>query len=189
MSARNRLIEEAQKLYQKGLVSGAAGNLSMRLDDLRILITPSLSVFSRLEANQLVVIDFEGQVLEGGGNASTEKVVHLEIYRNRPDVRAVAHTHPIYLSVFASLGREVTFLSPEIVDYLGRLPLVPHLPSGTSQLAQAVVEHLGQRRGVILEKHGLITVGGNLAEAVDVAELVEDAAKVSYLSELLKKGL
>lgn len=188
MSVKDSLIEEARRLYQKGLVSGAAGNLSLRLDDSKILITPALSVFSRLKASQLVVLNLEGRVIEGK-EASTEKIVHLAIYRARSDVAAIAHTHPVYVSAFASLDREVKFFSPEIADYLGRVPLVPYLPSGTPKLAQAVVEHLGQDRGVILAKHGLITVGESLAEAVDMAELIENAAKVSYLSELLQKGL
>ncbi len=181
-------IEVAHEVFRKGLVTGSVGNISTRLNGERILISSSHSFLGHLTQNDLVIVNLDGEKIEGSKEPSLEKLIHLEIYKGREDVKAIIHTHSPYASVYGFLGKELMQVNPESEYLLGKVPLVPPFISGSRELAESVRAHLGNFRAVLLEKHGVIAVGGSLYEALNIAELVEEVAKINYLVDTLKKA-
>ncbi len=180
---RHDLVNAAREVYEAGLVNGRAGNLSARLPGGRIIISPSGGCLGRLAVPEPVVIDESGQALDGG-TPSTEYRVHLAIYAARPDVEAIVHTHSTYATVLAYLGRLILDVNPETAEVLGPVGSVPALPHGTDELAAAVVAGLSSGAAVLLEKHGALTVGPDIAAATERAQYLEEAAKMTYLINL-----
>ncbi len=177
------LVNAARQVYDSGLVNGRAGNLSLRLPEGRYLISPSGGCLGRLTAAEPVVIDEEGQALEGG-IASTEYRVHLAIYAARPDVAAIVHTHSTYATVLAYLGRPILNVNPETAEVLGPVGAAAEQPHGTDALAAAVVGALNSSAAVLLERHGALTVGADMPAAVERAQYLEQAALMTYLINL-----
>lgn len=178
------LREAGRTLSNLGLVRATAGNLSARVSEDRILITTTGSRLENLTDGDLVVIDFEDHVLVGAGQPSTEYKAHLEIYKRRQDVVSIAHTHSAYATTLACLKKTIKPVNPEAEDILGVVGLCPDIPHGTPELAEGVAEALGNGRAVLIERHGVIAAGGSVQEAVDIAALVEETAKITYLIDL-----
>ncbi|MDI6821501.1 MAG: class II aldolase/adducin family protein [Actinomycetota bacterium] len=184
---KEEIIQAAKEVYEKGLVIGRVGNISCRVDEGRILISSTGACLGKLSERDLVVLDSEGEKLEGEEEPSTEKWVHIEIYKARPDVNAIVHTHSPYASALAYLKKSLRPVNPEGEYILGRVPVVPPFVYGTRELAEAVRDHLRLGKAALLEMHGVVTVGEDLNEAVNIAELVEEVARINYLIEMLEK--
>ncbi len=178
---RRDVIEAGSDVFEGGLVKGRAGNISLRLPEDRVLITPAASCLGRLVEGELTVINMHGEVVEGERAPSTEHQAHLAIYMTRPDVGAIVHTHSTYASVIAYLKQPLLDVNPEAAEAVGKVGRVPSLKHGSQQLAVAVARTLGSNFAVLMEKHGAATVGINMREAVDRAFYLEEAAKMSYL--------
>ncbi len=183
---REEIAAACRRIWQAGLVSGASGNVSKRLTEDRVAITPSRLPYDILASDDIVVIDFEGDPVEDDGIPSSETLVHLAIYRARPDVKAVVHTHSIWASVVAVAGLDLPPLIDEQVVLLGGGVKVARygLPAST-ELAENAVAAMEDRRAVLLRHHGAVAAGESLREAVDGAELVERLAQIFVLSRLL----
>ncbi|HLQ62220.1 MAG TPA: class II aldolase/adducin family protein [Candidatus Acidoferrales bacterium] len=180
-AARRDLVLHARLLQARGYVVGADGNLSVRVGE-QVLITPSRVDYAALRPAGLALLDLDGN---GRGNPSSEREVHLAVYRARPDVWAVVHAHPVYACVLA-VNREPL---PELLDEVGpvlggEVRVALHQPSGSAELGVAAVEALGDRQAVLLAGHGTVTVGGSLAEAFYRLEVLERAAQVYVLARL-----
>lgn len=176
---RRALIRAGRDLYRQGMMAGPSGNLSARLAPDRILITPSGTAKGRLRAEELLVVDLEGQVVTGAGRPSTESPMHLAIYRRFPWVGAVVHAHPIHATALAVAHRPIpTDTLPEALFALGSLPLVEYLPPGPV-LGEAVAAALEEADGALLLNHGAVTIGQTVADAQGKMEVLESLADIA----------
>ena len=174
-------------LYDRGYVAANDGNLSMKVEPDRLLVTPSGVPKGRLTPDMLLVTDLEGNVLEGNRHPSSETKMHLAVYRGRPDVGAVVHAHPPVSTAFAVCrrGMETPYLS-ELVTGLGAVPCTPSFAMlSTDQVPRSVEPYLADHCAVLLANHGALTWGEDLWEAFDRMETVEHTAKILLNARLL----
>ncbi|WP_297459193.1 aldolase [Thermococcus sp.] len=183
-TARAQLVKYSRLAHERGLTAAFGGNLSIRRGNL-VFIKATGAVMGEMTAGQVAVIDMDGKVLSGV-RPSSEYRLHLAIYKRRNDVRAIAHLHPPYSIIAATLleGRDkLPIITPEAELYLRKIPIAPFRPAGTGELAEVTAEALGEYDAVLMAKHGIVTAGKSLREAFYKAELVEESAKLWYLSE------
>jgi L-fuculose-phosphate aldolase len=181
------VLETALKLVERGLVLGKAGNVSQRLKQGRgpnlLVITPTSRYYDSLAAEDMPVVDFDGQVVDGKLAPSSELKLHLAIYSSREDVGAVVHTHSTHASALAVAGLGIPAVLEEEVALLGGdIRVAEYATSGSESLARNAVDALGDRNAVILANHGAVGVGRTLSDALDACELVEKAARVYLLA-------
>ncbi len=170
------LIRACRMLYKNRFVRGSQGNVSIRLDENRILIKPSGRAFRDLDSSDLISVNMNGKVIEGFGEPSFETPFHLAIYEARKDVNVVFHTHPLHLITFSLLKCPLQLL--EVEKSLHAVPFVEYLEPGSKELASAISEEIKHNDAVILGKHGLVTVGRNVADAYDLTEIIEMSAEI-----------
>jgi len=187
-SEKREVIEAAHRMEQKGLVTGTAGNVSMRLKDPGgrhlLAITPSGRYYDLLDVDDIVVVDFSGERIEGQLRASIETPMHIAVYQARPKVNAIMHSHPVFCSSLAVAGMEIPPLIDEQVTYLGgEIKISPYALPGSKELATNVVSALGPRNGVIMANHGALCTGRDMREALAMSELLESTAQI-YVSAL-----
>lgn len=181
MSIISELIEFCHKVYEKGYVAAYDGNLSVRLDSERILITRAGICKGDVTEDDLVEIDYEGNVVNGSGKASTESKIHLLAYKNRKEINAVVHCHPIHATAFASLGEGFTQpIFPEVILSLGKVPLCKYATPSTDQLPDSMKPHIDYAWAMLLENHGAVTFGKNIKGAYFRMEKLEHAAQILY---------
>lgn len=184
-SLRASIVDQARYLYERRLLVSADGNLSLRLDDGTILITPSGVNKSRLQPVDLAVIDIEGRILSG--KPSSEHLMHLEIYRKVPEARAVAHAHPPH-AIALSLARPYwkslpVDALPEVLIAAGEVPIVPYARPGTEKMGTALHPFLPLSRLLILSRHGAVCWGEKLEETIDGLERLEQICEILTLAE------
>ena len=183
LELRTQLIKLANKLVEKKLILGTWGNLSVRLDDENILITPSGISYSELEPLDIVKVNLKTLKAEGANKPSSEISMHVAIYKAREDVKAVIHTHATNSSVFAAACKGIPVPSKEADarEIFGSvIPIAAYAAPGTSELATNVAKALGDGAGVVMAHHGMCVVGADLQETFDRAILFENAARVSW---------
>jgi L-fuculose-phosphate aldolase len=186
---REQVAEAVRRIVAVGLVAGASGNVSMRVrgegGDL-MAVTASRVPYDRFTADDVVVVDFDVDPVYGEAIPSSESLAHVAVYRARPDVGAVIHTHPVYASAFAVAGRPIPPIVDEQVLLLGgAVEVAEYGASASEELADHAVAALGERAAVLLRSHGCLSVGADLDEAVAVAELVERIARIHVAAEAL----
>jgi L-fuculose-phosphate aldolase len=191
-SEKRQVIEAAQEMERKGLVVGTAGNVSLRLKDPSgrelLAITPSGRYYDSLNVDDIVVVDFAGQRVEGELRASIETVMHIEVYKARKKVNAIVHAHPAFCSVIAVAGMEIPPLIDEQVILIGgEIRVAQYGFPGTPELARNAVLALGPRNAVILANHGVLSVGRDMREALTICELAEEMAKIYVFALSLGK--
>lgn len=186
---RPRVLAVARRILEARLIGGTAGNVSARRPAADTFwITPSGVSFSALEAAQLVEVDLSGKRLRGRLKPSSDTMTHAAIYRRRPDVAGIVHTHSDYASVFAVLRRPIPPLLVDAAGYLGGdVPVMPYLQPARADAPQQVARSLGKDRCALLPNHGVIAVGESVESALTAAMLVEQSARVAYLASLLGK--
>jgi L-fuculose-phosphate aldolase len=183
------IVEAGKRMLHKGLVIGASGNISIRISgEDKIVITPSQIKYDKIGVNDIVVVDFKKNVLEGDRSPSVETGMHIGVYETRPDVGAIVHTHSVYASAIASLGKTIPPFLDDIVLMLGgEIEVAEYGIPGSKELAENAVRALGKKNAVLLANHGSLSCGKNLEGAFVNAELVERVAKIFILSSLLGK--
>ena len=176
MSSRDEVISIARRMLSLGLVSGTFGNVSMRLGD-RILITSSGLDYEAMRPEDLVLLDPSGEVIEGDRPPSSEFRLHLEVYRRLPDVHAIVHTHSRCAVACGDSTDELVPLNERALRR--RVPVAPFHPPGTQDLADGAADLLVERtaNAVILRGHGVVGVGRDLDEALNVCCSVERMTK------------
>ena len=185
---RRDLTEATREMYRRGLVGAYSGNTSLRLtdagDDSLLLVTPTHHPYYRLQPDELVVVNLEGEpVSPAPMPPSSETRLHLEIYRRRPDVQAVAHTHSIHASVAAVIGRDIPPLIDEMLMTIGGpIKVSKYAFPGTQELAEQAYAALGDRNAALLRNHGAVGVGPDIWEALEVCDLVERLAQIFVLA-------
>ena len=181
---REAIVKFGRKMISSQLTTGAGGNLSVfdRASG-RIAISPSGIEYFDLQPEDVVITDLDGQVIEGQYSPSSELGFHLALYRQRPDVNAVLHTHSVYATTIACLGWEIPAVH-YLVGFSGhKVPLAPYATFGTPELAHNVATGIGEYNAVLLANHGLVAVGADLGRAFNTAEEIELVARIYYQAE------
>ncbi len=182
---RARMVEIGRRMYERDYIAGPAGNLSVRLGEDRFLTTPSGLHKAYLAPEQLLVVDLSGRVLEGapGLRPTSELPMHLEVYRQRADVGAVIHAHPITCVALSLVGHNLTEpLIPEAVVLLGPVPTAPYATPSSEENRRAIAGLIANHQAIILAHHGVLTVGRTLDEAFDRLETLEHVARTVALA-------
>jgi L-ribulose-5-phosphate 4-epimerase len=183
---RQTLVDLGRRLVREGLVRGTSGNLSARLPDGAVLVTPSGVDYATMSPDDLVVVDADGSVLDGRLKPSIDTHNHLAIYRARPDVGGVAHTHSPYATAFSTLPEPIPAFVAETAGYLGGpVRVMAYLPPGRPELADRLSDALAADRAILLPNHGVVAVGESPTAAVQAAEAVEEAARIAWLARQL----
>ena len=184
---RELLCEIGKLLYDRGYVAANDGNLSLKVGEECLLTTPSGVSKGRMTPEMLLLTDLEGRVLEGDRHPTSELKMHLAVYRNRPDVRAVVHAHPPVSTAFAVCrqGLETPYLA-EMVVGLGSVPCTPAFAMlSTEEVPESILPYLPDHNAVLLANHGALAWGGDAWEAFDRLETVEHTAKIVLNARLL----
>ena len=168
-------------MLRLGLVSGTSGNASGRDGD-EVLITPAGLPYEQMTEEDLVAIGMDGEPAGGEGEPSSERRVHLAIYAARPDVGAVVHTHSVHATAWSFLGEPLHTGTEELEAAVGGEVLTARFaPTGTDEIAAAAVEALGERRALLLARHGVVAVGETPAAALATCEALERQAQIAWL--------
>jgi L-fuculose-phosphate aldolase len=183
---RAEIVEVGRRMYARGYVASNDGNISARLDDRRLLTTPTAVSKGYMTPDMMVVVDYDGNKIAGERKASSELKMHLEIYRNRPDVNAVVHAHPPLATGFAVAGIPLTrAVLAEVITTLGSVPIAEYATPSTAELPEAVRKYIKAHDGMLLANHGAVTCGDSVTSAYHKMETIEHFAKISLVARLL----
>ena len=183
---RASVLAAAKKMYDRGLVEGTAGNVSGRVADDRVVVTPSSIGYEAMTIDDLVLVDLDGEVVEGEKSPTSEKALHLECYRNYPEVQGVVHCHARYASMYAVAHRNIPAGIDEFVIYIGGdVPCADYRQSGSDGLATEVASHLKDRSAALMANHGMVCVGKSVDDALHSALVVEHNAQIMWGAEAL----
>jgi len=190
MSYKNKKKEVAyfiRRLYAQKLTTCLGGNISFKADDNNVLITPSQLDKAILKPNQIGVVTIDGKNLTPKYELSMETGMHLSIYKNRKDVKAIIHAHSTFATSFAAMQKEINNkLTGEIRAIIGNIVTAPYALMGSKELAKIVSDKSIDANVILMENHGIIAVGNNLLEAFNRIEVLESAAKMTIVTELMK---
>jgi ribulose-5-phosphate 4-epimerase/fuculose-1-phosphate aldolase len=184
--AKNCVVQAAQRLTEKGYLSATGGNLSMRIPGKNVLaITPSNYDYLKMVPEDICIVDFNLNCIEGERKPSVETAMHAAIYQVRPDVNAVIHTHQVYPSTLAIINAPIPALFDEQVRFLGRsVDIIPYAPSGTDFLKNKVAKNLSNHNNAyMMANHGALLFGNDLERAMHNVEVLEKCA-LAYLLAL-----
>jgi L-ribulose-5-phosphate 4-epimerase len=172
------------ELPKNGLVTWTGGNVSARDPETGyVVIKPSGVKYEALRPEQMVIVDLDGQIVEGKLKFSSDTASHLYIYRRRPDVNGIVHTHSPYATAFAALGKPIpVYLTAMADEFGGPIPCGRFALIGGEEIGQVVVESIGDSPAVLLKNHGVFTVAQSAEAAVKAAVMVEDAARTVWLA-------
>jgi L-fuculose-phosphate aldolase len=180
-TTREAVLDAAKRMLADGLVEGTSGNISGRLPDGHVCLSPSSVPYDTMTLDDLVVVDLEGTVVEGHRSPTTEKDLHLSALRQYPELGAVIHTHAVYATMFALAHEPIPAVIEEVVVYLGGdIPCCEYKGTGSAELGDEVARHLGDRGAALLANHGLVTCGSSPEQALHNAALVERTAKIVW---------
>jgi L-fuculose-phosphate aldolase len=185
------LVRISCKAYDRGLVSGTGGNISVRIPNARLaLITATGISLGDTAVDNIAVIDIEiGETTaDSPYKASKERYFHAVVYRLRPDINALVHVHPPYATAWSVKGKEMPLVTVSAQANLVRVPCTPFAPAGSSELRDCVTQVVVENpdlKAMLLGRHGILTLGVNLVNAYNIADLVEDSAHVAWLVQNL----
>jgi len=183
---RSQIVELGRRLHERAYVASNDGNISVRLDGERLLTTPKGVSKGFMTPDMLVITDLDGKKLVGDRDPSSELLMHLVVYRRRPDVNAVVHAHPPVATGFAVAGIPLDrAVLAEVVTTLGSIPIADYGTPSTQELADAVGKHIKVHDGMLLANHGAITVADGLMSAYYKMETVEHFARISLVARML----
>jgi L-fuculose-phosphate aldolase len=183
---RQDIVQVGKLVHEKGWVAANDGNISVRLDEDRILCTCTGISKGMMTPDDLIVCDLAGNQLEGTRERTSELAMHLAIYRMRPDVFSVVHAHPVVATGFAVAGRPLTLaLLPEVIIGLGCVPLAGYGTPGTPALADGMLPYIPKYDAILLSNHGLVCYGEDVYKAFYKMETVEHFARITLVAELL----
>ena len=185
---KEKIIEIGIQLLKENLTHGTCGNISCRVDKEKILITPSSLPYGDIKPDDILLVNLDGEVLEGKRNPSVETPFHTAIYKNRDDVNAIIHTHSQYALAVSSVVDSIPVFLDEIFSHIGgELTVSRYALPGSDELAENLLNVLGDKNAALLSNHGAVCCGKNLDEAFEVARVVEQICKIFILSSCLGK--
>ncbi len=181
---KQRVCHLNQELERQGLVTMTSGNVSGRDPETnRVVIKPSGVSYQHLTPDDMVVVSLQGEALEGNLKPSVDTATHLYIYRQRPDVHGVVHTHSNYATAFAAVGQSIPCALTAIADeFGGPIPVGPYAPIGEEDIGKAIVDHIGNCKAILMKQHGAFTIGDSPEAAVKSAVMLEDVARTCFLA-------
>ena len=187
--ARAQIVRYCALLWDRRLVTGTSGNVSVRLDEGDLLVTPTLRSLRSLDEDELVRTDRDGKPRDGQGRPTSELPLHIAAYAARDDVQAVVHTHPTFCVVWSMTG---TLFARDTVgarETLGEVAWTPYAPPGSPELARITAAQFALGiNTVLMERHGLSAVGPDLETAFALTDLAEEAARIASFSKSLLTG-
>ena len=184
--AKQQVAEVARRMAELDLVSGTSGNVSARLSDGLMAITPMGKSYEGMTADDIVVVDGDLNPVEGDLMPSSESLLHVAIYAARPDVGGIVHTHAVYSSAVAAAGLAIPPIVDEMVVNLGGAVRVSeYAPPASETVAERVCDALGNRDAALIRNHGAVAVGADPEAALKASILTERAAKIFVLSSIL----
>ena len=173
------------ELPKNDLVKLTSGNVSGRDPESGlVVIKPSGVTWEDLTPQSMVVVDLDGNVVEGDLNPSTDTGTHLYVYNHRPDVFGIVHTHSTYASSFAALGEPIPACLTTCGMFGGEVPIGGYAPIGGEDIGQEIIDKIGRSLAIIMQNHGVFTIGASAQQATKVAVEVEDVAKITHLAML-----
>jgi L-fuculose-phosphate aldolase len=185
-SLRSDIVEVGRRMYARGYTASNDGNISVRLGADCLLMTPKGVAKGFMTPDMMCITDLDGRKLQGDLDPSSEMLMHLEVYRQRPDVQAVVHAHPPTATGFAVAGIPLTrAVLAEVLTTLGSIPIAEYATPSTSELPAAVRKYIKAHDGMLLANHGALTVGADLFAAYFKMETIEHFAKISLVARLL----
>ena len=174
-------LQASKEMISTGLVEGTSGNVSARLPDGNVVMTPSSIAYETMETEDLVICDPEGKVLVGERAPTSEKALHLTCLRDHPNVGAVMHSHALFSTMFAITHRPIPCVIEEFDVYVGgEVGVTDYRLTGSDELGEEAARHLGERGAVLIANHGLLSVGKHPMDALKVARLVERTAQIVW---------
>jgi L-fuculose-phosphate aldolase len=183
---RSDIVEIGRRMYARGYTASNDGNISVRLDAGRLLVTPKSVCKGFMTPDMMCITDMDGRKVQGDRDPSSEMLMHLEVYRQRPDVQAVVHAHPPTATGFAVAGIPLDrAVLAEVLTTLGSIPIAEYATPSTQELPEAVRKYIKAHDGMLLANHGALTVGGDLYAAYYKMETIEHFASISLVARLL----
>ena len=183
---RADIVEVGRRLYARAYTASNDGNISVRLGADRLLMTPKSVCKGFMTPDMMCITDLDGRKLQGDRDPSSEMLMHLEVYRQRPDVQAVVHAHPPIATGFAVAGIPLNkAVLAEVLTTLGSIPIAEYATPSTSELPAAVRKYIKAHDGMLLANHGALTAGADLFAAYYKMETIEHFAKISLVARLL----
>jgi len=180
---KKELLKFCYKVYEKEYVAATDGNLSLRLPDGNILITPSGKNKGELKIEDFIVVTPSGDKVYGNGKCSSEVKIHLLIYKKRNDINAVVHCHPTYATVLSITENKFEYpVLPEVVLTLGKVLLCKYGTPSTDELPDSMEPYVNKGDAFLLQNHGAVTCGKNIEDAYFKMEKLEHAARILYLA-------
>jgi L-ribulose-5-phosphate 4-epimerase len=182
---KQQVFETTLKLVDNDLIRLSSGNISMRLPDGNIAITPSGILYDRMEPEDIIIMDLNGNKVEGHYKPSSEKALHYEIYKARSDINAVVHTHSRYAIAFSTVEMELPVICLELLFVGAPIPVAPYQCPGTVEVGTVAAAFFKKRpelKGLLLKDHGLVAIGGNLNDVYQNAYNLETGAEVYHLA-------
>ena len=181
---REQVLEANLEVVRHGLVLYTFGNASGIDRELGlVVIKPSGVLFSDLAPENMAVVDLDGSIVEATHGPSTDTYSHLAIYRGRPDVNGVTHTHSNYATAFAAVGRSIPVCLTAIADEFGTtIPCAPYVRIGDQEIGRVILQHIGTSTAILMRQHGVFTIGTTVQKALKAAVMVEDIARTVWLA-------
>jgi L-fuculose-phosphate aldolase len=183
---RKEIVRAGKMLHERGFIAACDGNISVRLDKKRVLVTPTAMSKGMMTSADLVIVDMNGRKLKGRRAVTSEIGMHLLIYRMRPDINAIVHAHPRTATGFAAAGLALDQpLVCEVVIGLGQIPLAPYGTPGTPELAKTLEPLIPDYDAILMANHGVVTYGSDLQSAYMKMETVEHFAQIALVAHIL----
>jgi L-fuculose-phosphate aldolase len=183
---KEQICEIGRRVYAKGFAAANDGNISVRLSDREVMCTPTMVSKGFMKPEDICKVDYEGKQLAGTRKRSSEILLHLAVYKNRPDVQAVVHCHPPHATAFAVAGVPIPHcVLPEVEVFLGQVPTAIYDTPGTQRFAETIVPHLKASNTIILANHGTVTFGPDLEKAFWNSEIIDAYCKILILAKQL----
>ncbi|MGH9720063.1 MAG: class II aldolase/adducin family protein [Bryobacteraceae bacterium] len=183
---RQDIVDVGKLVYQKGWVAANDGNITIRLDQDRILATPTGVSKGMMHVDDLIIVDMQGNKIEGRKERTSEILMHLTVYGMRSDIRSVVHAHPPVATGFAAAGKPLTnALLPEVIIGLGCVPLAAYGLPGTPELTEPMLPFIPKYDAIMMGNHGAVCYGEDVYKAFFKMETVEHFARISLVAELL----
>lgn len=184
--AKADIIHVGKRMYDRGYVAANDGNISVRLSENRILVTMSGVSKGFLTPEQLILIDYDGNVISGRYKPSSEIKMHLMVYQERPDINGVAHAHPLTATGFSVAGIPLTeCLLPEVIVSLGSIPIAEYGTPGTMELVEPIRKYVHDYDAFLMANHGALTVGPDVISAYHKMETMEHFAQIALIARML----
>jgi L-fuculose-phosphate aldolase len=183
---RQDIVDVGRLVFQKGWVAANDGNISIRIDENRVLCTPTATSKGMLHVDDLIICDMQGNKIEGRKERTSEIAMHLLIYSMRPDIKSVVHAHPPVATGYATAGRALNqALLPEVIIGLGCVPLADYGLPGTDALTDGMVRYIPKYDAILMANHGATCYGPDVYSAYFRMETTEHYARIALVAELL----